>query len=86
MLVNWLWNFGEKIKKKDLMKKRTEMQKKKREELIRDRIVKKEAKKLPKHFYDEVEAELGAGTSKRRIRLIEGPTDNEDAIRSEHLE
>ena len=68
------------------MKRRTEARKRKLGELIRDGIVKREAKRLPKRFYDEVEAELGAGASKRRIGLIEGPTDNEDAIRIEHLE
>ena len=69
----------------DLIKRRTKAQKRKLGESIWDGIVKKEAKRLPKRCYDEVEAELGAGVYTRRIRLAEGLTDNEDAIRIEHL-
>ena len=54
--------------------------------MIRDGIIKREAKKLPKRFYDEVEAELETRAFMRRIGLAEEPTDNHDAIRIKHLE
>ena len=49
----------EKQEGRNLVKRRTKAGKKKLGELIRAEIVKREAKRLPKRLYDEVEAELG---------------------------
>ena len=68
------------------MKKHTKTQKKNWKNWYKMGLWKKKPKKLLKHFYDEVEAELGVKASKKKIKLIKGPTNNEDAIRIKHLE
>ena len=71
---------------RDLVERRRKGRMRKLGELIRDGILKREAKKLLKRFYDEVVAELGAGASTRTFGLTEGPTNSHDAIGIEHLD